>query len=126
MPLYEYECPRTGKRFEVIQRFSDAPITKCDDCNQYPDCEGECRKILSAPAIQFKGSGWYVTDYAGKGKDTSSSKGDDGGSSDGSKSDSSKSDSSKPDSSKSDSSSKSEKKDSSSSSKGSSSSKSDS
>jgi len=127
MPLYEYECPRTGKRFEVIQKFSDAPITKCDDCDQYPDCEGECRKILSAPAIQFKGSGWYVTDYAGKGKekDSKSSKGDDSGSSESSKSDSSKSEGSK-EGSKSDSSSKSEKKDSSSSSKGSSSSKSDS
>lgn len=118
MPLYEYECPRTGKRFEVIQKFSDDPITKCDDCDQYPDCEGECRKLLSAPAIQFKGSGWYVTDYANKsGGDSKSSKAD-GGSSDSSKS----SDSSP----KSESSSKSEKKDSSSSSKSASSSKSDS
>lgn len=122
MPLYEYECPRTGKRFEVIQKFSDAPITKCDDCDQYPDCEGECRKILSAPAIQFKGAGWYVTDYAGKGKekDSKSSKGDDSGSSDSSKSEGSK------EGSKSEGSSKSEKKDSSASSKGSSGSKSES
>lgn len=104
MPLYEYECPRTGKRFELIQRFSDEPIKKCDDCDQYADCEGECRKILSAPAIQFKGSGWYVTDYAGKGKESKESKegksseSKDSGSSGGSKSEgsekSSKSDSS--------------------------------
>ena len=66
MPLYEYECPRTGKRFEVIQKFSDPPITRCDECDQHPDCDGEARKLLSAPAIQFKGTGWYVTDY-GKG-----------------------------------------------------------
>jgi putative FmdB family regulatory protein len=66
MPLYEYECARTGKRFEVIQKFSDAPLTRCPECDQHPDCPGEARKLLSAPAIQFKGAGWYVTDY-GKG-----------------------------------------------------------
>ena len=80
MPLYEYECPRTGKRFEVIQKFSDPPITRCDECDQHPDCEGEARKLLSAPAIQFKGTGWYVTDY-GKGgekpkKDSGKDKGE--------------------------------------------------
>ena len=66
MPLYEYECPHTGKRFEAIQKFSDAPLTRCPECDQHPECEGEVKKLLSAPAIQFKGSGWYVNDY-GKG-----------------------------------------------------------
>ena len=59
MPLYEYQCARCG-RFEVIQRFADAALTTC------PTCGGEVQKLLSAPAIQFKGSGWYVTDYARK------------------------------------------------------------
>ena len=66
MPLYEYECPRTGKRFEVIQKFSDPLLTECEDCDLHAECAGEVRKLLSAPAIQFKGSGWYVNDY-GKG-----------------------------------------------------------
>ncbi len=60
MPLYEYECEKCGHRFEVIQRFSDDPIEKC------PVCGGPVHKMLSAPAIQFKGSGWYITDYARK------------------------------------------------------------
>ncbi len=60
MPLYEYECARDGKRFEVIQKFSDEPLTNC------PECGGEVKRLLSAPAIQFKGEGWYVNDY-GKG-----------------------------------------------------------
>lgn len=62
MPLYEYECESCGNRFEVIQRFSDQPLTSCQHCG------GTLRKLLSAPAIQFKGSGWYVTDYARKGR----------------------------------------------------------
>lgn len=62
MPLYEYECTKCGHRFEVIQKLKDRPLTKC------PKCKGKLRKLLSAPAIQFKGSGWYVTDYGGKGK----------------------------------------------------------
>ena len=57
MPLYEYECTKCGHRFEVIQKFSDPLAKKC------PKCKGLVRKLLSAPAIQFKGSGWYVTDY---------------------------------------------------------------
>ncbi len=61
MPLYEYECQVEGNRFEVIQKFSDAPLTVC------PTCGGAVRKLLSSPAIQFKGSGWYITDYARKG-----------------------------------------------------------
>ena len=61
MPLYEYKCDACGATFEVIQRFSDPPVEKCRTCG------GPVRKLLSAPAIQFKGSGWYVTDYAKKG-----------------------------------------------------------
>ena len=60
MPLYEYECDNCGHRFEVIQKFSDEPLTSC------PKCQGPVRKLLSSPAIQFKGSGWYITDYAKK------------------------------------------------------------
>jgi putative FmdB family regulatory protein len=60
MPLYEYECLNCGKRTEILQRFDDAPLAAC------PKCGGEVKKLLSAPAVQFKGSGWYVTDYAGK------------------------------------------------------------
>jgi len=61
MPLYEYQCEACGARFEVIQRFSDPPVEVCQACG------GHVRKLLSASAIQFKGSGWYVTDYARKG-----------------------------------------------------------
>jgi len=60
MPLYEYECGVCGHRFEVIQKFSDSPIERC------PLCAEPVHKLLSAPAIQFKGTGWYVTDYASK------------------------------------------------------------
>lgn len=60
MPLYEYQCDTCGHRFEVIQKFSDEPLTEC------PKCQGSVRKLLSSPAIQFKGSGWYITDYAKK------------------------------------------------------------
>jgi len=61
MPLYEYECFVCSKRFERIQRVSDDPVKTC------PECDGAVRRLLSAPALQFKGSGWYVTDY-GTGK----------------------------------------------------------
>jgi putative FmdB family regulatory protein len=60
MPLYEYECEACGNRFERIQKFSDPPVDVC------PVCSGAVRKLLSSPAIQFKGSGWYITDYAKK------------------------------------------------------------
>jgi putative FmdB family regulatory protein len=60
MPLYEYECFLCGHRFERIQRVSDDMVSEC------PECGGSVRRLLSAPALQFKGSGWYVTDY-GKG-----------------------------------------------------------
>ena len=62
MPLYEYECDACHHRFEVIQKFSDPPIHKC------PKCGSTVQKLLSSPAIQFKGSGWYITDYARAGK----------------------------------------------------------
>ena len=60
MPLYEYECNDCEHRFERIQKFSDPLVSTC------PVCAGEVRKLLSSPAIQFKGTGWYVTDYARK------------------------------------------------------------
>jgi putative FmdB family regulatory protein len=62
MPLYEYQCDACAHRFEVIQKFSDAPIDVC------PKCGGVVKKLLSSPAIQFKGTGWYITDYARSGK----------------------------------------------------------
>ena len=65
MPLYEYQCDPCGHRFEVIQKFSDDPITVC------PQCGGTVQKLPSSPAIQFKGSGWYITDYARAGKSDS-------------------------------------------------------
>jgi putative FmdB family regulatory protein len=72
MPLYEYECDACGERFEVIQKFSDPVPDACAKCGK-----GPVRRLLSSPAIQFKGSGWYITDYAQKGKSDSggSSKG---------------------------------------------------
>lgn len=61
MPLYEYQCEACSTRFEKIQKFSDPPIDVCPNCGK-----GPVVKLLSSPAIQFKGSGWYVTDYAKK------------------------------------------------------------
>ena len=71
MPLYEYECDACGQRFEVIQKFSDAPAETCAECGK-----GPVRRLLSSPAIQFKGSGWYITDYAQKGRSESAGKAD--------------------------------------------------
>lgn len=62
MPIYEYQCRRCAERLETMQRLSDPPLTEC------PKCGGELKKLVSAPAFQFKGSGWYVTDYARKGE----------------------------------------------------------
>jgi putative FmdB family regulatory protein len=62
MPLYEYQCEACNHRFEVIQKFSDQPVSVC------PVCGGSVKRLLSSPAIQFKGSGWYITDYARAGK----------------------------------------------------------
>lgn len=61
MPLYEYQCENCGERFEVIEKFSAAPLTT------HAKCGGPVHRLVSAPALQFKGSGWYITDYA-KGK----------------------------------------------------------
>ena len=60
MPLYDYLCKKCGHRFERIQKFSDPEVKEC------PQCGGEVERLLSAPAVQFKGTGWYVTDYAKK------------------------------------------------------------
>src|SRR5215469_4113219 len=67
VPLYEYQCKKCQHRFEKIQKFSDAPVKKC------PECGGPVQQLLSPPAVQFKGSGWYVTDYARKGASSDSS-----------------------------------------------------
>ena len=61
MPNYEYLCKKCGHRFEQIRKFSDKQLRKC------PECGGVIEQVISAPAVQFKGSGWYVTDYAKKG-----------------------------------------------------------
>jgi len=77
MPLYEYLCKKCGHRFEEIRKFSDKHLQKC------PECGGVLEQVISAPAVQFKGSGWYVTDYAKKGAasaklSSSASEGDSG------------------------------------------------
>ena len=86
MPLYEYQCDACAHRFEVIQKYSDAPIDVC------PKCGSAVSKLLSSPAIQFKGSGFYLTDYGRAGKTDSSNvsagKNESGGSSSESKSES--------------------------------------
>jgi putative FmdB family regulatory protein len=82
MPNYEYLCKDCGHRFEQIRKFSDKPLRKC------PECGGVIEQVISAPAVQFKGSGWYVTDYAKKGagsagsSSSSSSSESDGGTKD--------------------------------------------
>jgi putative FmdB family regulatory protein len=73
MPLYEYKCDACGRRFELIQRFSDPPADKCSVCGS-----GPVHKQLSSPAIQFKGSGWYITDYAKKQEQKGDAKADAG------------------------------------------------
>jgi putative FmdB family regulatory protein len=60
VPLYEYQCSKCKHRVEKIQKFSDPHITKC------PKCGAKVEQVITAPAVQFKGSGWYVTDYAKK------------------------------------------------------------
>jgi putative FmdB family regulatory protein len=85
MPLYEYECKKCHHRFEKIQKFSDRMVKKC------PECGGVVEQMISAPAVQFKGSGWYVTDYAKKSSSQSSA---DGSGKDSKKEDTSKSESS--------------------------------
>jgi putative FmdB family regulatory protein len=63
MPLYEYQCEACGSRFEVIRKFSDPPLETCTVCGK-----GPIQRLFSSPAIQFKGTGWYITDYSQKGK----------------------------------------------------------
>jgi putative FmdB family regulatory protein len=72
MPLYEYECKKCGHRFERIQLYSAAMVKKC------PECGGKVEQMISAPAVQFKGSGWYVTDYPKKSSGGSASGSDSG------------------------------------------------
>ncbi|MFZ3263341.1 MAG: zinc ribbon domain-containing protein [Terriglobales bacterium] len=67
MPLYEYQCKKCKHRFEKIQKFSDKPLTKC------PECGGPLEKLISKSSVQFKGSGWYVSDYGRKGASGQSS-----------------------------------------------------
>ena len=69
MPIYEYKCQKCGFRFEKLQRFSDPPPGKC------PECGGRVVQLMSAPAVQFKGTGWYVTDYARQGSSASGKNG---------------------------------------------------
>ena len=73
MPLYEYKCEKCGKVFEKIQKFSDAPLTVHEECG------GAVERLLSPPALQFKGSGFYITDYKGGSAKPASSKSSDGG-----------------------------------------------
>ena len=63
MPLYEYKCDACGQQFELIRRHADPPVDVCTLCGK-----GPVNRLFSSPAIQFKGSGWYITDYAQKGK----------------------------------------------------------
>jgi putative FmdB family regulatory protein len=70
MPLYEYSCHRCGETFEVMQKFSDLPLAIHEGCG------GEVVRLISVSALQFKGTGWYVTDYGGKSKSASGKSGD--------------------------------------------------
>lgn len=90
MPLYEYRCKQCGHQFEKIQSFSAPEEKEC------PVCHGEVERLLSAPAIQFKGSGWYVNDYAGKKSGPMKASADGAGKSDGAKSGEGSSPSEKP------------------------------
>ena len=85
MPIYEYQCQSCGHHEEVMQRMSDDPLTVC------PECGGPYKKLVSAPAFQFKGSGWYVTDYARKGGASSGGGSTSGGTADSGKTDGGKS-----------------------------------
>jgi putative FmdB family regulatory protein len=68
MPIYEYKCSSCDRQFETMQRLADAPLTTCETCG------GDLEKLISAPSFQFKGSGWYVTDYTKSGKKDDSGK----------------------------------------------------
>jgi putative FmdB family regulatory protein len=82
MPIYEYSCKKCGNVIEKIRKFSDPPLKK------HPDCGGSLTKLISQSSFQLKGSGWYVTDYAGKGKAESGEKVEKSGSDDGASKDS--------------------------------------
>ena len=69
MPLYEYQCDGCGARFELIRKFSDPPLSACPTCGS-----DQVQKLISSPAFQFKGSGWYITDYARKPEGSTSDK----------------------------------------------------
>lgn len=69
MPLYEYRCLKCGSSFEILQRINEKPVKKC------PKCGGPVQKVISPPALQFKGNGWYITDYAQKKKTEEKEKG---------------------------------------------------
>ena len=71
MPLYEYKCTKCGNKFEKIESVSASEIKKC------PKCGARAERVLNAPAIQFKGTGWYVTDYAGKNSGATAKEGGD-------------------------------------------------
>ena len=101
MPLYEYRCESCQHQFEVIRKFSDAPLAVCPSCGA-----GPVVKLLSSPAFQFKGTGWYITDYARKDSGKSDSEKSEAAKSETSKSETSKSDASKSDASKSETTSK--------------------
>lgn len=70
MPIYEYVCQKCGHHLEVMQKMSDKPLSKC------PECKGKLEKIFSQTSFQLKGSGWYVSDYANKGKSEKADKSD--------------------------------------------------
>jgi len=72
MPIYEYTCQKCGRHLEVMQKMSDKPLTRC------PECKGKLEKIFSQTSFQLKGSGWYVSDYAKRGKAEKSEKPDKG------------------------------------------------
>ncbi len=87
MPLYEYKCDRCGSVFEVIQKFSDTPV------ELHEGCGGRVERLLSAAALQFKGTGWYITDYArnsGNGKAAKTESKDSAGSTESKKTEASK------------------------------------
>lgn len=86
MPLYEYRCEKCGALLEKIRKFSDKPLSKCEKCG------GRLKRLLSAPAIKFKGSGWYINDYPRKSSgESSKSDGGSSGKSDGASSETKKS-----------------------------------
>jgi putative FmdB family regulatory protein len=68
MPLYEYQCESCKKVHEVIQKFSDAPLSEC------PECRGGVKKLMSTNSFALQGTGWYTTDYKRKGSDSSPKK----------------------------------------------------